>query len=437
MRQLSDLQQIVCGVTQVDRCAGVKSLFRGRAVKAARQRWFGPVLIVTPPSLVTTLAVALLSVGCLVGATVTIEIPERVRASGVLLPRDGLLKVRASRSGWIQKLEVANGVTVERGHVLMWLADTNRAPHREPEIIERIASLQNELLLLNESLLQEIAAVEEREQLGRRRRQLIRNRLAAAEQEHQTRLLQSELQQKRAERVLALVAQEVIAVHAADEQATATLQSLAASQASWQQVIGSRDELVVLDTQIEQDASTPERLRTLAEIRRESLLREIAESELRSVLEVTSPGDGAVAGLTVRAGGFVQAGQVLLTLYDPNDLLQAYLYVSADNAGMIRSGQSVELQLRAYPHQLFGTQRATITSVSAVAIPRHEIDAVIPIAGPVFEIRAALTSAIIQARGDVWALPPGTVFEADLIRRRWPLYRWLLRSATNSEPPNA
>lgn len=416
---------------------GVPSLFRGGAVKAVRQRWFGPVLIVTPPSLVTTIGVALLSIVCLIGATVTIEIPDRVRASGVLLPDGGLLKVRASRSGWIEKLEIANGAAVERGQALMWLTDANRAPQREPEIIERIDSLQHELQLLDESLLQEIAIVAEREQLGRRRQQLTRNRLAAAEQEHQTRLLQSELQQKRSERVLALVAQAVIAVHAADEQAAVTLQTLAASQASGQQVISLRDELVILEMQIEQDAAAPERLRTLAEIRRESLLRDIAQSELQSALEVTSPVAGVVAGLAVRAGSFVQAGQVLLTLYDPDDHLQAYLYVSADNAGMIRSGQSVELQLRAYPHQLFGTQSAIITSVSAVAIPRHEIDAVIPVAGPVFEIRAALTSAIIQARGDAWALPPGTVFEADLIRRRWPLYRWLLRSATSNESPNA
>jgi len=437
MWQLPDLRQILCGALMAEEFGAVPSLFRRRAVKAARQRWFGPVLIVTPPSLVATIAVALLSIVCLIAATVTIEIPDRVRASGVLLPGGGLLKVRASRSGWIEKLEVANGATVESGQALMWLTDTNRAPHREPEITERIDSLQHELLLLEESLLQEIAVVEEREQLGRRRRQLTQDRLAAAEQEHQTRLLQAELQQKRSERVTALVAQAVIAVHTADEQAAVTLQVLAASQASWQQVISLRDELAILEMQIEQDAAAPERLRTRAEIRRESLLRDIAESELQSVLEMTSPGDGVVAGLAVRAGSFVQAGQVLLTLYDPDDQLQAYLYVSADNAGMIRLGQSVELRLRAYPHQLFGTQTAVITSVSGVAIPRHEIDAVIPIAGPVFEIRAALTSVIIQARGDVWALPPGTVFEADLIRRRWPLYRWLLRSATNNESPNA
>jgi membrane fusion protein len=100
---------------------------------------------------------------------------------------------------------------------------------------------------------------------------------------------------------------------------------------------------------------------------------------------------------------------------------------------MIKLGQLVELQLRAYPHQLFGTQTATITDISAAAIPIREIEIGVSFSGPVFEIRAALASANVIARGDNWRLPPGTLFDANLIRRRWPLYRWLLRSITDEE----
>ena len=437
MQQRSESAQFWRGATLTEQAGEVSSLFRAHAVKAAQQRAFGPVLIVTPPSLVATVGAALLAVVCLLGATIVIEIPERVRASGVLLPRDGLLRVRASRSGWVEQLDVANGVAVQRGQALMWLTDADRAPLRQPETLVRIASLRNELQLLDRSLRHEIATAAGRELLGRRRLQLTRNRIVAAEHEYQLRLRQTELQQKRSKRVLSLVADAAVAAHAADEQAAVTLEAQAASEAAEQRVMAIKEELAILELQSRHDASTPDRLRTQTGIRRESLLREIAESELQSVLEVTSPVDGAVAGLAVRVGSFVQAGQVLLTLHDPADLLQAYLYISADNAGMISVGQSVELQLRAYPHQLFGTQSATITSVSAVAIPKHGIDSGISIAGPVFEIRAALASTSIQARGDVWPLPPGTVFEADLMRRRWPLYRWLLRSVTDSESPHA
>jgi membrane fusion protein len=162
--------------------------------------------------------------------------------------------------------------------------------------------------------------------------------------------------------------------------------------------------------------------------RREALLRQIAASELQYALEVTAPGGGIVSGLTVRAGEDVGAGDVLMTVYAPESRLEARLFLSPDNAGMISVGQRVELQLKAYPHQLFGTQSAVVTSISDVALAPDEVDADLLLKGPVFVVRARLRHSAIQAGPRSWPLPPGTAFQADLVRTRWPLYRWLLRS---------
>lgn len=433
MEQQIEIQAIRSTATVPEQPARRQILFRKEAVKAAQQRWFGPVLIVTPPTLTVAICVAVLAIGCLVCATVIIEVPERIRAQGVLLPGQGLLRVRASRAGRVDKLDIANGVTVDKGQVLMWLTDTLRTPLHQPRTLERIASLENELKLLDQSLRLEINAATDRELLIQQRVKITRDRLAMAQQEYRLRLRRAELQQRRSTRLSTLVANAAVSAHSADEQASATLEAQAAKNAAGQQVVALEDELAILGQKLRHEVATPLRLETQTGIRRESLLREISESKLQSVLELASPGDGIVAGLSVRAGSFVQSGQVLMTLHDPRDTLEAYLYVSADNAGMIERGQLVELQLRAYPHQLFGTQTATIKSVSAVSISMREIDAGIAVKGPVFEIRAALESSTINARGDAWSLPPGTVFTADLIRRRWPVYRWLLRSLTDGE----
>jgi hypothetical protein len=84
--------------------------------------------------------------------------------------------------------------------------------------------------------------------------------------------------------------------------------------------------------------------------------------------------------------------------------------------------------LQAYPHQYYGTRAAIVYSVSAVALPAEEIDPGVPISGPVFEVRASLRDHSVKARGRAWTLQPGTSFTADLVRHRWPLYRWLWRS---------
>jgi membrane fusion protein len=119
-----------------------------------------------------------------------------------------------------------------------------------------------------------------------------------------------------------------------------------------------------------------------------------------------------------------------MTLHNPASRLEARLYLSPDNAGMISAGQRVELQLKAYPHQLYGTRSAIVRSVSATTIAADEIDAGLPFNEPVFEVRAELQDSAVMAGGRGWSLPPGTSFTADLVRRRWPLFRWLWRSVS-------
>jgi len=411
--------------------------FRSSATKAARYRWFSPVLIVTPPSVFPTCALAAVATACLFAAVIVIEVPERIRATGVLLPSNGLLKVRARRSGRIENLRVANGEVVSQGQALMWLTDGQRAPQSEPEAIARLASLRHELHLLEASLEQELVTIESRAKINRRRKGFLDRRLKLAETEYATRNHQAELQEGRSKRVSTLARQGLVAAQGADQIAAGALQARAAGQAAQQQVIALQDEVAKVTGEMQRDLAAPGSLRTRTGIRREGLRREIAAVAVQSAMELTAPGNGVVAGLTVRNGSFVQPGQLILTIHDDADLLEARLYVSADNAAMISAGQRVELQLRAYPHELFGTQSAVVTRVSAIALSARELDVATRLVGPVFEIRAALDATTIVARGEDWRLPPGTMFDADLVRRRWPLYRWLWRSGRSSDKPHA
>jgi membrane fusion protein len=119
-----------------------------------------------------------------------------------------------------------------------------------------------------------------------------------------------------------------------------------------------------------------------------------------------------------------------MTVYAPESRLEARLFLSPDNAGMISVGQQVELQLKAYPHQVFGTQSAVVTSISNVVLAPDEVDVDLLLAGPVFVVRARLRQGAIRVGKRSWTLPPGTSFQADLVRARWPLYRWLFRSVS-------
>lgn len=413
------------------------SLFRKDALQAKRYRWFGPVSVITPPSAFVALMLVVVAGLLLLLAAMTIEIPERVHAIGILLPADNLLKVRAQRAGWVEKLAVANGTTVVKGQALMRLTDRQHAPRRRPQLLERIASLRREIGLLDAVTSHEVDTARSKLKLNQRRQKLLGQQLLAAEHEYESWRHQAAIYRDRAERVAELLESGVVAEHRAQELAAVAFQAEATSRSAWQRILAFRDDLAVIDQQLLVDTARPELLRAQANMRREAIMRDIAANELLSAVEVTAPDSGSIAGLNVRTGDYVNAGQVLLTLHDPTSRLEAYLYVGADDAGFIQAGQHVELQLQAFPHEFYGTQTAIVTSVSGVAQPGEEIGGMLSIKGPVFEIRASLVVSPQHRGGSIRALPPGTSFRADLIRRRWPLYRWLLRSAIGTDTADA
>jgi membrane fusion protein len=405
-------------------------LFREPAAAARRQRWFGPARVSMPPSAAFAIGTAGLVIVLLGTAVVSIEIPDRVRTYGVLLPPEGLLKVKAPRAGRVEYLAVANGDSVTPGQVVLRLSGAQRAPGREPEPAVRIASLQRERLLLEEAAERQAAVAAGRDSLNRRRLQLTEARIGAARAEAGVREEQAVIAAARADRIRKLAAANAIAADAVADAAAAVLLSRAAKLAARQRLLALQDERLLIEQQLARDAESLAAMRSETGVRREAILRQIAASELQSVLEITAPGGGIVSGLTVRIGEDVAAGDVVMTLYAPESRLEARLFLHPDNAGMIAVGQSVELQLKAYPHQFFGTQTAVVTAISTVALPPAEIDTDVVLTGPAFVVRARLTHAAIRAGGRSWPLPPGTSFQADLVRSRWPLYRWLLRAAS-------
>jgi multidrug efflux pump subunit AcrA (membrane-fusion protein) len=162
-------------------------------------------------------------------------------------------------------------------------------------------------------------------------------------------------------------------------------------------------------------------------IAREQLERQVAALEAEVSRDLQSPVDGAIARITVRPGQAVRAGQTLMTLHRKEVPLQAWLYLSSADAGLLEEGQQVELSLDAWPRQVFGTRPATIVSVSHIALLPSELDVPLAIAGPVFEVRATLDEQHIRAHGKEWPLAAGTSLRADIVQRRYRLYQWLLR----------
>lgn len=101
----------------------------------------------------------------------------------------------------------------------------------------------------------------------------------------------------------------------------------------------------------------------------DKLTQEITkQSHRQSLLELKAPQDGIVKDLaTHTAGTVVQPGTVLLTLVPKEDTLRAEVWVSNEDIGFIRPGQSVRLKFAPYPFQKYGMAEGTVEHVSADA----------------------------------------------------------------------
>lgn len=118
-----------------------------------------------------------------------------------------------------------------------------------------------------------------------------------------------------------------------------TRSQLAARQAALTQAVAQRGQVSVLNQQIE--VLRRERAALAAQV--DQVRQEIADRTLRA------PCDGIVDTTFIHAGDYVQAGQWLMMLHNPNDVW-VEANVKETEIGKVRVGQAVNVKVDAYPN---------------------------------------------------------------------------------------
>lgn len=407
------------------------ALFRSKATRSASYRLFGSVTVIVPPSGIAALGFALLALLALGFVAWYVEIPQRARAVGVLMPPDGFLDIVATEAGRVASIRVSEGQDVSAGELLVkittdreQLADYQlQALHTDIELqrkahAKQLAINKNRLLTLDEKF----------SSLGKR--------LAMARSEFELQQDQVVLRERRFERRQGLASTGSIAVDVLDQERSSLLQAKSRSAAISQAILEYEQDIAEILRARAEAADETARQEILNELENGRLQRQLVEHQHRISQEIRASEAGVVARINVRPGAAVIAGEALLKVYRPHQELEAWLYLSSARAGFLREGQVVELHLDAYPHQLFGTSRAVVTSVSSVAVVPQEVRVPLALSGPVFEVRARLNESSIKAFNATWPLVPGISFRADFVQRRYRLYQWLLRVVKNRSGDN-
>ncbi len=405
----------------------VTPLFRNEVLKSQREALHGAVTVVMPPGAWVAAVVSILAVLLLGLSAWLVEVPQRAHAVGVLMPPDGFVRIVAAHAGRITDLQVAEGQRVNAGQVLVGLtADSNSAGP------DAVVAARHRSLILELSLRRDIERQEQWARVLRardidRRIKHINAQLAHSRNEIELLEARNAVLTRRIEGMHLLVARGNASDMQLDQEQLSLLQSRAAVEALNGQAARVERERTELH-QLREDLDDEEALRgTEHAILREQLQRQLFEVAALVGTDLRAPREGVVARIMVRPGQAVQSGQTLVTLYRGTPELEAWLYLPSASAGALHEGQVVELRFDAYPHQIFGTQSAVVSSISAIPLLPAEVDVPLALAGPVFEVRAELGKQSVTASGRTWTLPAGTAVRADLVQQRYRLYEWLLR----------
>lgn len=99
----------------------------------------------------------------------------------------------------------------------------------------------------------------------------------------------------------------------------------------------------------------------------EKLTQEVTkQAHRKELLELKATQESVVKDLATHSvGTVVQPGTVLLTLVPKEETLRAEVWVSNEDIGFVRQGQSVKLKFAAFPFQKYGMVEGTVEHVSA------------------------------------------------------------------------
>lgn len=114
--------------------------------------------------------------------------------------------------------------------------------------------------------------------------------------------------------------------------------------------------------------------RSEAQSQLDKLAKELEKQQhRRALLELKAPHDGVIKDLATHTSGtVVQPGTVLASLVPADEKLKVEVWVSNEDIGFVRPGQSVKLKFAAYPFQKYGMGHGTVEHVSADAQSEEE-----------------------------------------------------------------
>ena len=394
-----------------------ESLFRPQAMHASQTSLFGERVFYQPLALKFMLGF----LGVVLFATLAFAafapLTQTERVRGFVTSAMGEIKVYSPRSGVLLQIHVQEGDLVAHGDLLATLIDPGadaegtlasdslllHVDRQIDQLLEQIGLLAEQTAQQREQLAAQLGALATESELLWEEHEVVRQRLAIAEQEYLGNL--------------ALFRREAISRHehnqaqvawfAMQQQEKSSQLNAANRSAAWQDV---RIQLDMLPT-----AEAQERLQLEAALTQLRQRRD--ELRMQGRFTITAPVEGVVGHLVSVVGDPIEPRVPFVTVMPPEHFLEARLYLPSRSMAEIATGQRVLLSYDAYPSQRYGLFEATLESLAPVPIDPREYLLPFELYEPVYLARARLASQKVRHPGSSQEYPlrSGMLLQADIV----------------------
>jgi membrane fusion protein len=402
------------------------ALFRDEVVEARKTAWLGPVQLAQPlpVRLVSGVTVALLF--AVVVFAVLGTYTRRVHATGILMPKAGLITLASPAAGVVTSAAVKEGDDVVKGALLYVLdLDTHSTDGAtEQQVIAQLLQ-QKANLEKQRANRQSIAKVE---------KQALQDERANLQKQHQQLQQQILIQntavaamKSKADQLQRGVRSGIVADPDYQSQNYIYIQALAEA-AQFQQndlqiegrISGISHQLLMFDDKLAQDIFQLDR-----ELLRLDQL--IAENQAKQSIEVRAPESGVATSIRVHVGQQVAAGEALVTLLPRKGTLEVNLFVDSAAIGFVEKGAPVVLRYAAYPFQRYGLYRGHVAESTHAPVGAADLanGAQSDKTDSIYRIIVTPETNYVLANGEHKPLEAGMRVDADIALEKRRLYRWL------------
>ena len=404
-------------------------LFRQEAIEARQTRWAGEITSIRPVS-AWFLTMFFFVIAAIVAVFIVAgSYTKKERVTGLVMPVDGVVRLRAPENAVVSNIAVKEGAQVKAGDLLVELTQERFSDEGSTQALVDKNIAQQRERMLNQ--------ITENAKSGRASSTAIleRGRRATADLKHideEIRLQEQQVQssEKMLRNLRPLVDEKIVADMQYQQQYNqlldlrARLEALKRSRSALlSEVATARSEAAALNARTANDQSLLER--TVMALEQDRMQRRAT-----SVTQIRAPIAGTVTALTAVVGQRVDNTATLAALVPAGSRMEAVLFVPSSAVGFIKAGRKVIVRYDAYPFEKFGQYAGKVTAVSEADIPAVDLGTVAAAPQPndkrtTFRVRVALDTDYIEAYGNKIKLRPGQTLAADIELDRRRLIEWI------------